>query len=218
MAAAAGGGGAPSLQHLCMAAAEDLLGVGTVCAILGLADLVRPSADQLRAAAVAWLAAHLPAVLAAHPAGLQQLSFDCMLELLQHASLVSSLPGSTAAGCPLTTSAAVAKPSHQTMWPRVPTCEATSQSYVVSVVRHSSGVLSRPCPLCRSAKRCMSSKQLPHGLPATATASGPVTMPLAAAATPQLGARQQAAVQAAVLMKQLTATASMATARASAQA
>ena len=97
LAAAAGGAGAPSLQHLCMAAAEDLLGVGTVCAILGAADLVRPSADQLRAAALAWLAAHLPDVLGAHPAGLQQLSFDCMLELLQHPALVSSLPGSAAA-------------------------------------------------------------------------------------------------------------------------
>ncbi len=90
-AAADCGGGCdavPSLQHVCMAAAEGLLRADTVCAMLVLADLVRPSADTLRAAALAWLARRLPAVLAADAAGLQDLSFDCMLDLLQHSELV----------------------------------------------------------------------------------------------------------------------------------
>lgn len=89
---AAGGAGVPSLQQVCMTAAEAQLRADTVCDILGLADVVRPSADQLRAAAIAWLAAHLPAVLAADPSGLQDLSFDCMLDLLQHSALVCLRP------------------------------------------------------------------------------------------------------------------------------
>ena len=81
-----------SLQQACMSAAEATLQPTTVCAALAVADLVRPSANPLRAAALAFLACHLPLVLAVDKAGAQALSFDCMVELLQHSSLVAPPP------------------------------------------------------------------------------------------------------------------------------
>jgi len=78
----------PSLQDGCAAALQRSFIAATVCTVLGVADVIRPTADVLRSAALAFLAEQLPAVLAADRAGLQALSFDCMLDLLSHGSLV----------------------------------------------------------------------------------------------------------------------------------
>lgn len=87
---AAGSTGAiPSLQDQCSAALQRAFRPASVCTVLSMADVMRPSADALRDAAVAFLAERLPAVLAADAAGLQALSFDCMLDVLKHPALVS---------------------------------------------------------------------------------------------------------------------------------
>lgn len=74
-----------------MAAVEAALQPTSVCAVLAIADVVRPSADALRAAALAFIAERLPEVIAGDTTGVQALSFDCMLELLQHRSLASTV-------------------------------------------------------------------------------------------------------------------------------
>lgn len=89
-AAAAADSEVLTLQQWCMAAVEATLQPATVCTVLAIADVVRPSADALRAAALAFIAERLPDVIAGNKAGVQALSFDCMLELLQHRSLVST--------------------------------------------------------------------------------------------------------------------------------
>lgn len=81
-----------SLQDQCMAALQRSLGPATVCTVLALADVMRPAAEALRDGAIASLAEQLPKVLAAHPAGLQALSFDCMLDVLKHGALVRGFP------------------------------------------------------------------------------------------------------------------------------
>jgi hypothetical protein len=82
------GSAVASLQDRCMGALQGSLSPAAVCTVLGVADVMRPAADVLRDAATAYLAEHLPDVLAADPRGLQALSFDCMLELLSSSALV----------------------------------------------------------------------------------------------------------------------------------
>jgi hypothetical protein len=82
------GSAVASLQDRCMGALQGSLSPAAVCTALGVADVMRPAADVLRDAATAYLAEHLPEVLAADPRGLQALSFDCMLELLSSSALV----------------------------------------------------------------------------------------------------------------------------------
>ena len=49
-------------QDSCNATLKGVLTVETVCTVLGIADIIRPSADCLRAAAIGFLAEHLPQV------------------------------------------------------------------------------------------------------------------------------------------------------------
>jgi Farnesoic acid 0-methyl transferase len=80
-----------SLQDQCMAMLQRSLSVACVCTVLSMADVMRPAADVLRDAAIAFLAEHLPEVLAADAPGLQALSFDCMLDVLSNSALVRTL-------------------------------------------------------------------------------------------------------------------------------
>lgn len=103
------GSAVASLQDRCMGVLQGSLSTAAVCTVLSMADVMRPAADVLRDAATAYLAEHLPEVLAADPLGLQALSFDCMLDVLSSSALVRSPHRlrlalhccSTAAGAPL---------------------------------------------------------------------------------------------------------------------